>query len=55
MIAVRRPGLRFFGHPAHAALSDAPVALPGSSVVWDAAGLVRGDELWRPIGFWPRR
>ena len=45
-------GLRLFGHPVHAMLSDAPVALLGSSVVWDAAALARGEAFWWALGFW---
>ncbi len=46
------PRLRVFGHPLHAMLSDAPIALLGSSIVWDATGLVRGETIWWTIGYW---
>ncbi len=44
--------LRVLGHPLHAMLSDLPVALLGSSIVWDVAALVRGEAVWWTIGFW---
>ncbi|MDQ3804406.1 MAG: hypothetical protein M3416_11310 [Acidobacteriota bacterium] len=45
-------GLRVFGHPLHAVLSDVPVGLLGTSLVWDAAGLWRGEPVWWAISFW---
>jgi uncharacterized membrane protein len=44
--------LRLLGHPVHAMLSDLPVALLGSSIVWDVAALVRDEGIWWTIGFW---
>jgi uncharacterized membrane protein len=44
--------LRLLGHPVHAMVSDLPVALLGSSLVWDVAALVRGEGIWWTIGFW---
>lgn len=45
-------GLRVFGHPLHAVLSDVPVGLLGTSLVWDAVGLWRGEPVWWAISFW---
>ena len=45
-------GLRVFGHPLHAVLSDVPVGLLGTSLVWDAVGLWRGEAVWWAISFW---
>jgi len=45
-------GLRVFGHPLHAMLSDFPLALLGSSVLWDLVGLWRGEDVWWAISFW---
>jgi uncharacterized membrane protein len=45
-------GLRVFGHPLHAVLSDVPVGLLGTSPVWDAVGLWRGEPVWWAISFW---
>lgn len=45
-------GLRVFGHPLHAVLSDVPVGLLGTSLVWNAVGLWRGEPVWWAISFW---
>lgn len=45
-------GLRVFGHPLHAVLSDVPVGLLGTSLVWGAVGLWRGEPVWWAISFW---
>ena len=45
-------GLRLFGHPLHAVLSDFPVALLGTSLLWDAVAAWRGEPLWWAISFW---
>ena len=45
-------GLRIFGHPLHAVLSDFPIALMGTSLLWDGVGLWRGEALWWAISFW---
>ncbi len=45
-------GLRVFGHPLHAVLSDFPLALLGTSLLWDGVGLWRGEALWWAIAFW---
>jgi uncharacterized membrane protein len=45
-------GLRVFGHPVHAVLSDVPVGLLGTSLVWDAVGVWRGEPVWWAISFW---
>jgi uncharacterized membrane protein len=45
-------GLRVFGHPLHAVLSDFPLALLGTSLLWDALGLWRGEPVWWAISFW---
>jgi uncharacterized membrane protein len=45
-------GLRVFGHPLHAVLSDVPVGLLGTSLVWDAVGIWRGEPVWWAISFW---
>src|SRR3954468_9475506 len=45
-------GLRLFGHPLHAILSDFPLALLGTSLLWDAIGLWRGEAVWWAISFW---
>ena len=45
-------GLRVFGHPLHAVLSDFPLALLGTSLLWDAVGVWRGGPVWWAISFW---
>src|SRR5262249_59659058 len=45
-------GLRVLGHPLHAVLSDFPLALLGTSLLWDAVGLWRGEAIWWAIAFW---
>lgn len=45
-------GLRLLGHPVHAILSDFPLALLGTSLLWDAIGLWRGESVWWAISFW---
>ena len=45
-------GLRVLGHPLHAILSDFPLALLGTSLLWDVIGLWRGEEVWWAISFW---
>lgn len=45
-------GLRVFGHPLHAVLSDVPVGLLGTSLVWNVAGVWRGEAVWWAISFW---
>lgn len=45
-------GLRVFGHPLHAILSDFPLALLGTSLLWDVIGLWRGESVWWAISFW---
>lgn len=45
-------GLRVLGHPLHAVLSDFPVALLGTSLLWNAVGLWRGEQVWWAISYW---
>lgn len=45
-------GLRVLGHPLHAVLSDFPLALLGTSLVWDVCGLMREESVWWAISFW---
>ncbi len=45
-------GLRIFGHPLHAVLSDVPVGLLGTSLLWDAVGVLSGEPVWWAISFW---
>lgn len=45
-------GLRVLGHPLHAVLSDFPIALLGTSLLWDLIGLWRGEAVWWAISFW---
>jgi uncharacterized membrane protein len=45
-------GLRVFGHPLHAILSDLPAALLGTSLMWDVVGLWRGEAVWWAVSFW---
>jgi uncharacterized membrane protein len=45
-------GLRVFGHPVHAILSDFPLALLGTSLLWDVIGLWRGEAVWWAVSFW---
>jgi uncharacterized membrane protein len=33
-------------------LSDVPVAMLGSALLWDVVALVRGEGIWWTIGFW---
>ncbi len=39
-------------HPLHAPLVHFPLALLGTSLVFDVVGIVRGEALWWAIGFW---
>jgi uncharacterized membrane protein len=41
-----------FGHPLHAVLSDFPLALLGTSLLWDVIGLWRAEAVWWAISFW---
>ncbi|HXG66991.1 MAG TPA: DUF2231 domain-containing protein [Blastocatellia bacterium] len=45
-------GVRVLGHPLHAILSDFPLALLGTSLLWDIVGLARGEAIWWAISFW---
>src|SRR5207253_8617790 len=45
-------GLRVLGHPLHAILSDFPLVLLGTSLLWDVIGLWRGEAVWWAISFW---
>lgn len=45
-------GLRVLGHPVHAVLSDFPIALMGTSLLWDSIGIWRGESVWWAISFW---
>lgn len=45
-------GLRVFGHPLHAVLSDFPIPLLGTSLLWDAVAVWRGEPVWWAISFW---
>ena len=40
------------GHPLHAVLSDFPLALLGTSLLWDIIGILRGEALWWAISYW---
>lgn len=45
-------GLRVFGHPLHAVLSDFPLALLMSSLLWEAIGFWRNETIWPVMAFW---
>ena len=45
-------GLRVLGHPVHAMLSDFPLALLGTSLLWDVIGIYRSESVWWAISFW---
>lgn len=45
-------GLRVFGHPLHAVLSDFPLALLMSSLLWDLIGFWRTETIWPAMAFW---
>ena len=45
-------GLRLFGHPVHAMLTDIPIGLMGTSLIWDIAGVWRQEPVWWAISFW---
>lgn len=45
-------GLRVFGHPAHAVLSDFPLAFLSVSLFWDVVAVWRGEAVWWAISFW---
>lgn len=45
-------GLRVFGHPLHAVLSDFPLAQLGTSLLWNVIDLWRGESVWWAISFW---
>ncbi|HWV37293.1 MAG TPA: DUF2231 domain-containing protein [Vulgatibacter sp.] len=44
--------MQLFGHPLHPAVVHFPIALLGTSLAFDLAGIVRGEELWWTIAFW---
>jgi uncharacterized membrane protein len=45
-------GLRIFGHPVHAIMASFPIALLGTSLIWDVIGMWRDDGPWWSISFW---
>ncbi len=45
-------GLRLFGHPAHVMLVHFPLALLGTSLLWDGVALLSGDATFWAISFW---
>ncbi|HYW74372.1 MAG TPA: DUF2231 domain-containing protein [Pyrinomonadaceae bacterium] len=45
-------GLRIFGHPLHAALSDFPMVFLMSSLLWDLIGHWRPETVWSAMAFW---
>lgn len=47
-----RRGLRLFGHPVHAMLVHFPLALLGTSLLWDAIALLSGDVTFWAVSFW---
>lgn len=47
-----RRGLRLFGHPVHAMLVHFPLALLGTSLLWDAIALLSGDDTFWAVSFW---
>src|SRR4051812_17437828 len=47
-----RQGLRLIGHPLHPMLSDLPIALLGTTPLWDVLGLFRGESIWWALSFW---
>jgi uncharacterized membrane protein len=47
----REPG-RLMRHPLHTAFVHFPLALLGTSLVFDVVGLLRDDPLWWSIAFW---
>ena len=47
-----RNGVRVFGHPLHAMLSHVPLALLGTSLIWDAIAVTRAEPIWWAISFW---
>src|SRR4051794_39985388 len=47
-----KTGLRVLGHPVHPMVSDFPIALLGSSLLWDGLGFFRNEAPWWAISFW---
>jgi uncharacterized membrane protein len=47
-----RRGITVFGHPLHAMLVHAPLALLGTAPLWDVIGVFRGEPIWWTISFW---
>jgi uncharacterized membrane protein len=45
-------GLRLFGHPVHPALTDFPIVLWTSSLLWDVIGLLLGSPFWHAMAYW---
>src|ERR1044072_3994557 len=45
-------GLRVFGHPLRAVLSDFPIPLLGNSLIWALVAVWRGEPVWWAISFW---
>jgi uncharacterized membrane protein len=45
-------GLRIAGHPVHPVLTDFPMALLSTVVLWDVVALVTGTALWWALAFW---
>lgn len=44
--------MRAFGHPLHPAVVHFPIALLGTSILFDVVGLVRDEPIWWMIAFW---
>jgi len=47
-----RRGLTLFGHPMHAMLVHFPIALLGTSLLWDAIALLSGAATFWAVSFW---
>lgn len=44
--------MRAFGHPLHPAVVHFPIALLGTSLVFDLVGVFRDEPIWWTISFW---
>lgn len=47
-----RGGARLLGHPLHPLLSDSPLALLPTALLWQVVGLFTGQPFWWRFAFW---
>ncbi|RJP74061.1 MAG: DUF2231 domain-containing protein [Candidatus Zixiibacteriota bacterium] len=45
-------GIRVQGHPVHPMLTDFPIVLWVTSLLWDVIGLILGGPFWHAMAYW---